>query len=281
MPVPSPSSESDPFGVRRLITIEDRAHGFPVTAIGNAWSREYYDGPFHLFATPGTGPAISLVFVQSRDGNTGADDPADLGGGPTDKYLIYEGLSRVAADGVMAGASTIGRSVFFTITHPQLVALRHELAMPRHPAQIVVSERGNIDLASRVFSTAEVPVYLLAGRECIQKTAAHLRHRPWITTVAIGDDLPAAIERLRREYGVSRISAVGGRALATTLVDAGLVQDIYLTTSALNAGEPNTPWYAGATQPQLELIVSKREDVADAPIRVEHFAIGPGGRREF
>ena len=276
MPVPSPSSESDPLGVRRLITIEDRSNQFPVTAIGSSWSRKYYDGPFHLFAMPDRHPAISLVFVQSRDGNTGADNPGDLGGGPTDKYLIYEGLSRVAADGVMAGASTIGNSVFFTITHPQLVALRHELGMPRHPAQIVVSERGNIDLSARLFSTPDVPVYLLAGRECVEKTAADLRDRPWITMVPIESDLRAALMRLRREYGVARISAVGGRALATTLVDAGLVQDIYLTTSSVSAGEPNTPWYTGAMRSPLELIVSKREHVMERPIRVEHLAIGSG-----
>jgi len=260
--------------VRRLITVEDRSREFPVTALGNAWSRDYYDGPCHLFAVPEAHPAVSLVFVQSRDGNTGANNPADLGGGPTDTYLIYEGLSRVAADGVMAGASTIGRSVFFTITHPELVALRLELGLPRHPAQIVVSERGNFDLSSRIFSTPDVPVFLLAGEKGIEKTAADLRARPWITIIPIDGNLPDAMLRLRRDHGVSRISAVGGRALATSLVDAGLVQDIYLTTSAIDAGEPNTPWYVGPVAPQLQMIVSKREDVAEAPIQVEHFAIG-------
>ena len=91
--------------VRRLITIEDCHGDFPVTGIGNAWSREHYGGPFHLFAAPPDRPAISLVFVQTRDGNTGAPNPEDLGGGPTDKHLIYEGLSRVAADAVLAGAT--------------------------------------------------------------------------------------------------------------------------------------------------------------------------------
>ena len=277
MPAPSPSTASDPLGVRRLITVEDRSDQFAVTAIGNAWSRDVYDGPFHLFALPETRPAVSLVFVQSRDGNTGADNPDDLGGGPTDKYLIYEGLSRVAADGVMAGASTIGKSVFFTITHPQLAALRRDLAMPPHPAQIVVSETGNIDLSSRVFSTPDVPVYLLAGRECIRKKGADLRDREWITIVPIETGLADALIHLRRDHGVSRISAVGGRALATSLVDAGVVQDLYLTTSSVDAGEPNTPWYTGSDWPSLELIVSKREDVARAPIRFEHFAIGDTG----
>jgi len=49
----------------------------------------------------------SLVFVQAADGNTVASDPALLGGGQTDKHIVYEGLSRVAADAVLAGARTV------------------------------------------------------------------------------------------------------------------------------------------------------------------------------
>src|SRR6187551_1227226 len=134
--------ESRERDVNRLVTVEDRSSGWPVTGIGNAWSREYFDGPFYLFAAPPDRPAISLVFVQTRDGNTAAPNPEDLGGGPTDKHLIYEGLSRVAADAVLAGASSVGHSVFFTVNRPELVALRLELGLPRHPAQMVISNDG-------------------------------------------------------------------------------------------------------------------------------------------
>ena len=68
------------------------------------------------------------MFVQSLDGNTVADDPSDLGGGDTDKHLIYEGLSRVAADAVMAGAATVaGGKIVFSVWHPELVRLRSAL----------------------------------------------------------------------------------------------------------------------------------------------------------
>ena len=258
--------------VRRLVTLEDRHDDFPVTGIGNAWSRERFDGPFYVFAAPPDRPAISLVFVQTRDGNTGASNPDDLGGGPTDKYLIYEGLSRVAADGVLAGASSVGHSLFFTINHPELVALRLELGLPRHPAQMVISNDGKFDLSSRIFTTPDVPVFLLAGDRCIRKVSDEIARRSWITLIATNDDLPATFARLRREYGIGRISAVGGRATATSLVDAGLIQDIYLTTSPIDGGEPNTPWYVGTRPPRLETIVKKRE-VTEAPILVEHLAI--------
>lgn len=273
---PSSGSSSEALQVRRLLTIEDRSDQFPVTSIGNDWARAFFDGPFYLFEPPEGRPAVSLVFVQSRDGNTAAANPSDLGGGPTDKHLIYEGLSRVAADGVLAGASTVGRSVFFTVQHPQLVALRRELGLPRHPAQIVMSEAGRIDFRARVFSTPDVPVFLLAGDPCVRRCSMEVRRRPWITMVPTSGDLVAALTTLHREHAISRISAVGGRHAATSLVDAGLVQDIYLTTSAIEAGEPDTPWYAGPIPPRLELIVRKKEAALERPIVFEHFAITEG-----
>ena len=259
--------------IHPLVTIEDRSSEWPVTGIGNAWSRRYYDGPFHVFAAPPDRPAISLVFVQSRNGNTGASNPADLGGGETDKCLLYEGLSRVAADAVLAGASSVGHNVFFTVTHPELVALRLELGFPRHPTQMVLSKEGKLDLSSRVFTTPDVPVILLAGRECERKIGSQLRHRSWITIVPVGDSLAEAFVRLRRDHHIGRISAVGGRVTATSLVDAGLVQDIYLTTSAIDAGEPNTPWYVGKEFPKLETIAKKREVTVTSPLLFEHLAI--------
>jgi riboflavin biosynthesis pyrimidine reductase len=259
--------------VRRLITVEDRSAEWPVLEIGNVWSRRYYDGPFHLFEVPAEAPAISLVFVQSRDGNTGAGNPEDLGGGPTDKYLIYEGLSRVAADGVMAGAGSVGKSVVFTVTHPELSALRRNLGLPQHPAQIVLSETGKIDFNARIFSLPHLRVFVLAGEQCVDTCAGHIPQRPWITVMPTKGNVRGALARLRREHGIARISCVGGRTAATSLVDAGLVQDIYLTTSAVDAGEPATPWYVGARWPQLDLIVRKREDAGRNPILFEHLAI--------
>ena len=43
-----------------------------------------------------------------------ARNPQTLGGGETDKHLIYEGLARVSADAVLAGSSTVrgGRGLF-------------------------------------------------------------------------------------------------------------------------------------------------------------------------
>ena len=103
-------------------------------ALENPWTRRFFDGAFYTSALSAAMPTTSLVFVQSRDGNTGAKDPSSLGGGDTDKHLIYEGLSRVAADAVLAGAETVrGGHLVFSCWLPEIVALRASLGFPRHP----------------------------------------------------------------------------------------------------------------------------------------------------
>ena len=133
---------------------------------------------------------MSLVFVQSRDGNTGANNPAELGGGPTDKYLIYEGLSRVAADGVMAGASTIGKSVFFSITHPQLVALAARVgAAATSSADRRVGDRATSTSRRACSRLRTCRSICWRVAECIGKTAAAIcaiaRGSPWCRSTAI------------------------------------------------------------------------------------------------
>ena len=258
-----------------LVTIEDHSNGYRLQRIGNPWTRQHFDGDFYLCDPPRELPALSLVFVQSRDGNTVVPDPATLGAGPVDFHLIYEGLSRVAADGVLAGAATVGKKVFFSVWHPEIVALRRELGLPRHPAQVVVSRRGHINLeASLLFNVPEVAVFLMSDEDALRPHQRALADRPWITVVPLAnDDLADGFRRIRREHGLGRISVIGGRTVATSLIDAGLIQDLCLTTSAQHGGQPNTPFYAGHRVPTLQLIVRKRGTAA-AAITFEHFAVG-------
>lgn len=256
-----------------LITEFDR-HGRDATAIGNHWSNRLFDGP--LYASPASAsdlPSTSLVFVQSRDGNTGAKNPSTLGGGETDKHLIYEGLSRVAADAVLSGAGTIrGGHLVLSVWRPEMVALRAALSLPRHPIQIVATLRGMDFDDALIFNVPELRVVLLTVPSCSDAMHHPLAQRPWITPVVMNDahDLVDAFRRLRR-LGIQRLSCIGGRTLARQLIDAGLIQDVYLTTSAIDGGEANTPMYPGPIDARL--IVRKRGTGAETGVRFEHFTL--------
>jgi riboflavin biosynthesis pyrimidine reductase len=260
--------------IERLSTAFDRRDGSRVQGIGNEWSRLHYGGEFGLMRPSGTQTMASLVFIQTKDGNTGGPDPSAFGGGATDQHLIYEGLSRVAADAVLAGAGSVHRDALFSVWHPDLVALRASLGQPRHPAQIVVSKRGRLSFDALLFNVPSLRVFLVAGDECIARHEATLRARPWVRLIALnGDALDVAFGRLRFEEGIQRISVIGGRSTATQLVDAGLIQDIYLTTTSLEGGEPGTPWYSGTVPPRLTALTSKQWNERGSRVVSDHFLI--------
>ncbi len=270
--------EAESAAIHPLLTEGEGVIAASLATIGNDWTEHAYDGRFHLFDPSATLPSINLVFVQSRDGNTVSANPATLGGGPTDLHMIYEGVSRVAADAVLAGAGSVGKEAFFSVWHPEIVALRHTLSLPRHPAQIVVSAAGRIDLdRSLLFNVPEVPVFVVAGERCRDRCAAGFASRPWITLLHLEPGLPAALGRLRSEYGIRRISAIGGRMTASSLIDAGLVHDLCLTTTSEDGGEPHTPFYAGECRPALDLIVRKIGTDPAHPFVFEHVAFHERG----
>ena len=242
-----------------------------LSVIGNAWSRAMFGGLFYVSHAPSSDlPAVNLVFVQSRDGNTVTNDPSSLGGGDADKHLIYEGLSRVAADAVLSGARTIhGGRLVLSVWRPELVALRTAMALPRHPIQIVATLQG-VDLEEGLmFNVPQLRVIIIT----VPPAAAAMRHRlkarPWITTVVMDDPsgLPGAFQELRRR-GVERVSCIGGRTLARPMLDAGLVQDVYLTTGTNEGGAPGTPFYDKPLHGRE--VVRKRGTGADEGVIFEH-----------
>lgn len=254
--------EANTAALQPFATVEDRSSAFSLDRIDSGFTRPLFDGPFYLSPLSGDAlPQISLVFVQSRDGNTGADDPSSLGGGDTDKHLVYEGLSRVAADAVLAGARTVGDGrVLFSVWHPELVELRASLGKPRHPVQIVATLAGALPIEDGlIFNVPDVPVVILSAGQPAANLTGRVQSRPWITVLSSGYDLRAQAEHLRRDLGIERISSIGGRTLATALIDAGLVSDLYLTTSVTPGGTPHTPFYAGSRPPARELVVRKRD----------------------
>ena len=244
-------------------------------AIGSPCTERLFDGQFFLSPMPQRLPACHLVFVQSLDGNTGARNPQTLGGGETDKHLIYEGLARVSADAVLAGSSTVrGGSLVFSVWHPELVRLRQTLRQPRHPIQIIATRHGVPIDRELLYNIPELGVVLLTAPGGIAVMREALAERPWITPIVvdIGHTLIAAFEQLRA-MGVRRISAVGGRGLAAELIDAGLVQDLYLTTSPVAGGEIGTPMYSRPLDRQT--VVRKRGTLHETGVVFEHLVLRP------
>jgi riboflavin biosynthesis pyrimidine reductase len=245
--------------------------------IGSEWTRRIFDGPFYRASRPPAPslPIVNLVFVQSADGNTVVPNPSTLGGGDVDKHVIYEGLSRVDADAVMAGAATArAENMMFSVWHPELVALRRRLGLPRHPAQVVISISGALPFErGLMFRTPELRVFVVTSTFGAIAIRAMVESRPWIEVIDAGDQLSitAAMSELRAR-GVRTVSCVGGPMTATSLLREQLVSDVYLTTSPRPGGVPGTPYYRGPAIPMARL-VEKAGQGAEEGVRFEHFRV--------
>src|SRR2546422_1491631 len=113
----------------------------------------------------------------------------------------------------------------------------------RHPAQIVVTERGelNVDRAL-MLNEPSLRTIVLAGTASAPRLRDRLRDRPWVEVIDAGAPLDAV--RAMRELharGIGVLSAVGGRQTATRLLRPGGRSDLYFTTSPQLGGEPGTP----------------------------------------
>jgi riboflavin biosynthesis pyrimidine reductase len=259
-------------------TLESHGESLGLHTIGNAWTTERFDGPF--FESPSLDPAlpaINTVFVQSADGNTGTDNPMELGGGLTDKHLIYEGLSSVHADAIVTGASTIrGEQMVMAIWHPELVALRASLGLDRYPAQVVATRSGELDIESALlYNVPGIRVFILTANAGAKALEPHTRPRPWIQVLSAGteSDVVAGLKTLRANHGIARASCIGGRTLTTQLIDAGVVQDIYLTSSPRIGGQPGTPFYTGGYPLKATLAVRNTGRDAEAGVVFEHLVL--------
>jgi riboflavin biosynthesis pyrimidine reductase len=257
-------------------TAETRAAG-TLVPLGSDWSRALFDGDFYRSAGPSMAglPINSLVFVQSRSGNTVAPDPSVLGGGETDLHLVYEGLSRVDADAVLAGASTArAKELVFSVWHPDLVSLRLARGRGRHPAQAVVTDRGDLRFDDGLmFQEPDLQIFVITRTGVADQVRRRVESRPWIEVLDAGE--PLSLTRgLRdlRQRGLEIVSSVGGARTATALLNEHLITDVYLTTSAIEAGEPNTPYYAGPPLP-FERVLLKDGRGVETGVRFEHFVV--------
>ena len=118
----------------------------------------------------------------------------------------------------------------------------------------------------------EIPVVVLTIADGARLMRDGLASRPWVRPVVMEqpEDLAAAFVALRA-FGIQRISAVGGRHMATQLVDAGLVQDVYLTTSPRAGGEPGTPMYPRPLKART--LIRKRGTGRDIGVTFDHLQL--------
>ena len=188
-------------------------------------------------------PFVVLNMAMTADGKIAtANRVVTSFGSRRDVRHLYE--LRATGDAVLCGAHTAGTAgVTLGPGGTRYQQLRRERGLAEFHLRVVVSGQATLSPDAEVFHEERSPLILLVSESAPQKRVARLAAagarvaRFGASTV----DLPAALNWLSREHGVSRIVAEGGAQLNDALFRAHLIDEVHVTICPYLFGGRKSP----------------------------------------
>lgn len=231
--------------LRRLIGT-DSAHGPSRIAHLTAALAERYGGDLVIPLVDGR-PTLISNFVTTLDGVVAFDPDLGQGGGAVSGYFepdrFVMALLRSVSDAVMVGASTVrsdsgGRWTSASV-HPatasETARVRSDLALAPNPTTVVVTASGGLDLSMRGLSDPSIPV-LIVTTELGARRLVGVAPNVEVEAVAGSRVQPEQLIDVLRARGFQVVLCEGGPHLIGDLIDAHLVDDLFLTIAPQIAG---------------------------------------------
>ena len=212
-------------------------------------------------------PFVLINMAMTADGKIAtANRAVHSFGSPRDLEHLFE--IRATADAVMCGARTVAISQTILGNGGEKFRrrrVRHGLAA--FPLRVVVSGRGAIDPATKLFQKRFPPIVVLTTRRAPPKNLAALRALGAGVKICGAREInfPAALRWLRKKWNVKRLLCEGGGELNDALFRAGLVDELHLTVCPKVFGGRRAPTIADgvgvgklAAAARLELEYARR-----------------------
>lgn len=211
-------------------------------------------------------PRLYANFVSSLDGVValeGEEHSSQMISGKSEADRFVMGLLRACADAVLIGAGTLRAApgslwspgFIFPDATGEFAALRTDLGRTDEPRLVILTASGEVDPHHRAFEAGALVLSTEAG-------AANLGRRlPAASTViALGDgraidfvDVTAAL----RSEGHDVLLSEGGPSLIGGLLQAGLLNELFLTVSPMLAGRSSEGGRPGLVE-GIDLLPSQR-----------------------
>jgi riboflavin biosynthesis pyrimidine reductase len=179
-------------------------------------------------------PRVLLNMISTVDGRASLGGRSGPLSGRADRALFH-GL-RSAVDAVLVGAGTVRTERYGRIIpDASRRALRAERGLSEEPLACIVSGRLALeDSIPLLGEPAARVVILTASAASLPATAAEV---DYVRTARDGQlDLAAALRELGTRFGVRSVLCEGGPHLAMQLLDAGMLDELFLSVSPLLAG---------------------------------------------
>jgi riboflavin biosynthesis pyrimidine reductase len=223
-------------------------------------------GPLQFPLHPGK-PYLVGNFVSTLDGVVSLNIPGESGGGPISggsphDHLVM-GLLRAVADAVIVGAGTL-RAVSpehrWTAQHiyPALgdvyQQLRLRLGKPEPPLNVIITARGDLNLALPLFQSGDVPVMIVTTTQ----GATCLSERLIPPAVRVTDIQPTGPFRARsivqavcEARPCQMILVEGGPQVLGAFLTEHLLDELFLTLAPQIAGRDSTSFRPGLVEGHL------------------------------
>ncbi len=191
-------------------------------------------------------PWLSANFAMTWDGriSTRARTPADFSS-PLDKRRLLEIRARADAIIVTALTAKIDRMTM-GLPDAALRAAREQRGQVPYPLRVLLTNSGRLDLSCPVFEKTFSPIVIFSTTKMPKRTRLALESRATLHLDS-GDrvDLRAMMITLHREHQVRRAHCEGGGTLLRSLLEAELLDELFLTLCPRIFGSAQAPTVTG------------------------------------
>jgi riboflavin biosynthesis pyrimidine reductase len=184
---------------------------------------------------PNDRPFLYLNMVASVDGRAWFEGRTEGLGSAADTLLLTE--LRALADAVLVGTGTIRAEGYGRLVrNAERVARRDAAGLAVTPTAVLISRSFDIPWGAPLFEAADQPVIVYTGAGgAPPQVAAPLE------VVRLEDPTPGAAMADLRARGVRSLLCEGGPTLNSGLLEAGVVDALFLTLSPMLTGELRAP----------------------------------------
>ena len=178
-------------------------------------------------------PFLYLNMVASVDGRAVFEGRTAGLGSEADTLLLTE--LRALADAVLIGTGTIRVEGYGRLVrNPDRVARREAAGLATTPTAVLISRSFDIPWRAGLFEAADQPVIVYTSAEAVPPQI----EAP-LEVVRLEDPTPQAAMADLRSRGVRSLLCEGGPTLNSALLEAGVVDALFLTLSPMLTGEPD------------------------------------------
>jgi riboflavin-specific deaminase-like protein len=203
-------------------------------------------------------PYVITNFVITLDGRATLRGRSGPIGSDTDTAMLV-GL-RTRVDALMIGAGTMRAERYGRIIPDQHKRARRErLGLPHDPLAVIVSGRLDLPWDAELFTVGQGRVLIFTSSAAeLPPTATPVRAERHEHAV----DLVEAMRFLREERGVRALLCEGGPRLHAQLLEAGLVDELFVTHAPKLAGGAGPTMAVGLPEAErpVELVSLLEED---------------------